>query len=462
MITITAPGAGLSAVIPAIASRSAGIGGKIQIDSSVIRSLGSDDSAALIQIDSDGAGTNAKMQLYLQSDTLGNARVVLNMPGAGGINTPYVGITSYPVSGSFAEIYFAIDEVAFHQYISVFDQNGNYIISASIYATASVNQNLGQLLVTQSNGRVTINSSINAATKTCTYGGLEFVTGTLSGTIQWQAPFAGDAALAWWKLNDVGSPATASASVGGQGLALTSGHFTYLVGGNGAWFGGSAASITVTPSASYLYSASVLQITGTVFDGQGDVLSTPVSWSSNASAIASVNGTGLISWASPGSASITAFVSGTGISSSVAITAQAASTASTVNVSPINALIPAGSTLQESATVLDQFGFVMNGVVLLWNSSIPTNAIVNNTGLVTWVAPGTASISASVSASNPNIFGTSFITLGSPPYNWFSSNTAIETVNTIGLVTGISHSVGFITASRTDNGLTGYAQITII
>jgi uncharacterized protein YjdB len=80
-----------------------------------------------------------------------------------------------------------------------------------------------------------------------------------------------------------------------------------------------------------------------------------------------------------------------------------------VSPSPAN-IIGAGSTLQLSATHLDQFGNSIPAVIS-YNSSNPSVATVSSTGLVTAVAVGTATITAASGA----VSGSSVITVTALP-----------------------------------------------
>jgi uncharacterized protein YjdB len=81
----------------------------------------------------------------------------------------------------------------------------------------------------------------------------------------------------------------------------------------------------------------------------------------------------------------------------------------TVIVSPPVGLIPvAGGTTQFTAETRDAANNVLTGRAITWSSSDETIATVDNTGLVTGVALGTATITATSETQN----GTALVTVG--------------------------------------------------
>jgi protocatechuate 3,4-dioxygenase beta subunit len=81
------------------------------------------------------------------------------------------------------------------------------------------------------------------------------------------------------------------------------------------------ASVTVSPAASPVAAGSTIQLTATPKDANGVALTgRPVTWSTNAPAIATVDANGLVSGKSPGTATITATSEGKGGSTNVTVT----------------------------------------------------------------------------------------------------------------------------------------------
>ncbi|PYP94248.1 MAG: Ig domain-containing protein, partial [Gemmatimonadetes bacterium] len=116
-----------------------------------------------------------------------------------------------------------------------------------------------------------------------------------------------------------------------------------------------------------------------------------------------MSGTGLVTGVSAGAATITA--TSEGKSGTAAITVTIVPVAS-VTVSPATASIRTGSTQQLSAVTKDGAGNTLTGRVVTWASNNTAVATVNSSGLVTGVTSGSATITATSEGKN----GTATIT----------------------------------------------------
>ena len=243
-------------------------------------------------------------------------------------------------------------------------------------------------------------------------------------------------------------------------------------------------SVTVTPATKALLVTQTVALAATVKDSVGNVVTDRVvTWGSSNPAVATVSPAGLVTAVAPGTATITA-TSETKSGTST-ITVSLVPVAS-VAVSPLSAGIRVSATRQLTAATLDSIGGVLTGRVVTWASSDPTVATVNSTGLVTGVAPGTATITATSEGKS----GTSAITVTKIPVGsvtvaptskalfvtqtfaltatvrdstgaivtdrvvtWGSSNTSVATVSSAGLVTAVAPGTATITAtSETKSG----------
>jgi uncharacterized protein YjdB len=250
------------------------------------------------------------------------------------------------------------------------------------------------------------------------------------------------------------------------------------------------ASVVVSPSSATTLVTGTVQLTATPLDSGGNPLTgRVVTWATNAPAVASVGSTGLVTAVAAGNATITA--TSETKSGNATITITNVSVAS-VSVSPASVSLPAGATTQLTATPRDGAGAALSGRVVTWGSSAPAVAVVSNAGLVTAVAPGTATISA----TSEGMSGSSAITVTAVPVasvtvspssallrvgtsvqltatprdaggtalpgrqvDWTSSAPAVATVNRAGLVTAVAPGSATITA--TSETKTGSATITV-
>jgi uncharacterized protein YjdB len=165
--------------------------------------------------------------------------------------------------------------------------------------------------------------------------------------------------------------------------------------------------VTVAPSSASVAVGATTPLTATVKDQQGNVMAgQTVTWSTSSSATATVSSSGVVTGVAAGPATITVTSSGKSGTSSITVTAVAP-LVTTVTVSPGSASIMVAATTPLSATVKDQQGNVMAGQTVTWTTSNAATATVNSSGVVTGVAAGGATITATSSGKT----GTSAITV---------------------------------------------------
>src|SRR5213596_3599525 len=168
------------------------------------------------------------------------------------------------------------------------------------------------------------------------------------------------------------------------------------------------ATVTLTPGSATVNEGQTLQLTATLKDANGNTLvGRSITWSSSNTSAASMNGTGLVTGVTAGSATITA--TSEGKSGSSAITVVHMPVAS-VTVTPASGTVSAGSSLPLTATPKDANGNPLVGRTVTWQSSNTSAATVNGSGLVSGVAAGSATITATSEGQS----GTSAITVTPP------------------------------------------------
>ena len=170
------------------------------------------------------------------------------------------------------------------------------------------------------------------------------------------------------------------------------------------------ASVTVSPTTASVTAGQTVQLAATPQDASGNPLTgRVVIWTSSNGAVATVSGSGLVTTLAAGAATITATSEGQSGSAAVTVTAASVPVAS-VTVSPTTASLTTGQTSQLAATPKDASGTPLSGRVVTWASGNGAVATVNGSGLVTALAAGSATItatsegksgSASVAVTNP-------------------------------------------------------------
>jgi uncharacterized protein YjdB len=155
------------------------------------------------------------------------------------------------------------------------------------------------------------------------------------------------------------------------------------------------ASITVTPGVLSMFPAETMQFTATPRDAAGNVLTgRSVQWSSSNTSVARVSAAdGTVTAVTDGITTITAAI-GTVVGRAT-VTVSSAPIAS-VTVQPATASIVQNASQQLSAVVLDVNNQVLVRIIT-WTSSNPAVATVTSNGLVAGLIPGTVTITATTS-----------------------------------------------------------------
>ena len=297
-----------------------------------------------------------------------------------------------------------------------------------------------------------------------------------------------------WESSDA---AVATVDAGGLVTAVAEGVARITVSAGEA--SGSAVVTVMQPVASVEVSPSVyeltalgetVQLTAEAFDENGHaVAGAEFSWESSDAAVATVDAGGLVTAVAEGVATITASA---GEASGSAVVTVMQSVAS-VEVSPsVYELTALGETVQLTAEAFDENGHAVAGAEFSWESSDAAVATVDAGGLVTAVAEGVATITASAGEASGSAVVTVMqpvasvevspsaetIGLGSTlqltaegldengdavagvEFSWESSDVAIATVDASGLVTGVAVGAATITASAGSGQ--GTAEITVM
>jgi trimeric autotransporter adhesin len=250
------------------------------------------------------------------------------------------------------------------------------------------------------------------------------------------------------------------------------------------------SSLLMSPAATTLLVGQTQTITATPRDSTGAALTgRGIAWSTSNAVVGPISATGVFTAVTPGTTTLTA--SSEGVSSSAAITVIPVPVAS-VAITPATRSLYVTQTQQLTSSTLDSIGGTLTGRTTTWSSSAPAVATVSATGLVTAVAPGTATITGtSEGKSSTSVITVSLVpivsvTLTAPRtgvrigedmlltatprdsingaltgrvVTWSSSNTAVVGIDSSGFATAIAAGTSTITA--TSEGKSATILITV-
>jgi uncharacterized protein YjdB len=250
------------------------------------------------------------------------------------------------------------------------------------------------------------------------------------------------------------------------------------------------ASVEVAPVVANLVVGQTTQLSAQLRDASGSPLTgRAIAWSSNRTQVATVTSDGLVTAISQGTATITATSEGRTATATVNVSPRPVSA---VIVSPGQVSLFGGQTIQLSVLVTDDGGQVLTGRPVTYSSSSNLVATVSSTGLVTAIAPGSATITATsegatgtatvtvspepvaiveVTPSPTSVFVGATIQLTATPRDssgqaltgrtvtWTSGSPVLASVSSSGLVTGLAAGNAVIIA--TIDGRQGSATVTV-
>src|SRR5262245_59100718 len=159
------------------------------------------------------------------------------------------------------------------------------------------------------------------------------------------------------------------------------------------------ATVTISPQSIVVHRGKQIQVTATVRDGSGALLSSvPVSWTSLDTSIVDVTTTGVVRGKKNGQTKVRASAGGKSADAPTDVTPPPVATITITAPSTL----AIGLTNQASATLKDSDGVVITDRTPTWASTNPSIATISATGLIAAVAQGSTAIQAtseSVTAS---------------------------------------------------------------
>ena len=249
--------------------------------------------------------------------------------------------------------------------------------------------------------------------------------------------------------------------------------------------------VTVSPATARLVSlGATVQLSADVRDQNGDAMTgATVTWSSSDAAVATVDGSGLVTAVDDGTTTITATAGS--VAGTAAVTV--AQVPAEVVVEPAaHTLVAFGDTIRLSAEARDANGNAVATAEFAWSSSDTLVATVDASGLVTAAGNGAAMVTATAGSAS----GTAAVTVEQVPsevvvepaahtlvalgdtirlsaealdanatvvataeFTWSSSDTLVVTVDDSGLIAAVDNGAAMVTA--TAGSASGTAAVTV-
>jgi len=249
------------------------------------------------------------------------------------------------------------------------------------------------------------------------------------------------------------------------------------------------ASVDIPPATSIPLGDTAV-LTAAPKDDHGNTLGGhPMTWSSSDSRIVAVSPTGTLTALRPGTALVTVVVAGKRATTRVSVTPPAVAL---VVISPPSAALQIGGRVQLSVAARDGHDRAILGRAVTWKSSDETVAAVTGQGTVTALRSGQATITAQIETRSASaavtVSAVPVVSVAVAPaaltlavgksaqltatlrdtrggvlkdrdIAWASSNSAVATVSTAGVVSAAAGGTATIVA--TSDGITGSATITV-
>ena len=249
--------------------------------------------------------------------------------------------------------------------------------------------------------------------------------------------------------------------------------------------------VTVTPATpQFAALGATVRLAAEVHDQNGQVMAVAtVTWASGAAAVATVDGSGLVTAVGNGTATITATAGGASGSATVTVAQEI----SAVVVTPAADTLVAGDTLRLAAEATDANGHPVAEPRFSWVSSDTSVAVVDDAGLVTGLDAGQVEVTATAAGvtgrADLTVVAPAPMTIAVTPDTvaltalgqtaqlsaevrdqigrvmedvrvaWSSADTSVAAVDSAGLVTAVGN--GAATINAASGGAAGAAVVTV-
>lgn len=152
------------------------------------------------------------------------------------------------------------------------------------------------------------------------------------------------------------------------------------------------ATVSVTPATATVSIGATSQLTASPVDASGAAISgRKVTWTTSNASTATVSTGGLVTGVAAGTALISAAIDGVVGNASITVSPPPVAT---VAITPAAPSMVEGDTLRLRTTLTVAGGAVVTGRVVTWTSGTPAVATISNAGLITALAAGTSTITA--------------------------------------------------------------------
>ncbi|MEP7343642.1 MAG: Ig-like domain-containing protein [Gemmatimonadaceae bacterium] len=187
---------------------------------------------------------------------------------------------------------------------------------------------------------------------------------------------------------------------------------------------------SVSPTTSSLIVNGTTKLSATALGANGQSLPGAVhSWSVTNSAVASVSALGVVTAIAKGTTTVKATSGGRNGLATITVSDPPPARVDSVHLTVNSLTLLPGQTTQAVAATFDSAGTALTGRAIVWSSAEPTLASVSSSGLITALAPG----SVSISATSEGVSGLTTITVSQPAPEPVASVTVAALSNTLGL-----------------------------
>lgn len=163
------------------------------------------------------------------------------------------------------------------------------------------------------------------------------------------------------------------------------------------------ARVEITPTTAAVLMDSTIAFQASYFDTLGQVVpTTHFQWLSSNTAIASIDKNGLATGKRAGQVMIIASANRVTSKPALLTVITDSNQVASVMVTPTSSTIGVGETVQLTARALNAMGATIFGKIFAWSTSKPAIVTVDNAGLATGIAPGTANITSMVDEIQSN------------------------------------------------------------